>query len=152
MASTSSDPRPNRDEIVAFAQEAFGYLEDDRHHRLEISDAPWRTLLAYVGNPLTFEVELDWRDACAFVLVCRTVDGRRPPGYYMHEGRLIRIHLSEALVKGRSADHTTVDKLRHVTRGSGASAMKTQIVEYSAALRMSYQQLASGHEPPNAIG
>jgi hypothetical protein len=53
-----------------------------------------------VGDPTNYEVEIDCREGAVFLLVCRSIDGRRPPGYYMHDGRRTRAHLADVLDTG----------------------------------------------------
>ena len=127
-------PASDRDGVVAFAKEAFGFLIDVGY-RLEVTDEASATTLAYVGDPLTFEVELDWLDRIAALLVCRTVDGRPPPGYYLHEGRLMRVHLLEALEFGPGADRSAASELRHVLGSDGPDAMTAQVSGYASVLR-----------------
>jgi hypothetical protein len=120
---------------VARAQSDFAFLEDVAARPVEVEDEAWCTVLAYPIGTITVEVELDWRERCAFVLVCRTVDRRRPPGYYMHDGRRMRVHLAQALDGGDEQDRAAARLLRSATSGSGPEAMATQLHSSSSILR-----------------
>ncbi|MBC6458888.1 hypothetical protein [Actinomadura sp. HBU206391] len=82
-------------ELVEFAQRELAFLAQGGMDGLD--ERGTQTVLAYVRPEITLELELDWREETAFMLVCRTVGGRPPPGYYRHDGRLMRMHLAEAL-------------------------------------------------------
>lgn len=136
----------SRDDIVTYSQEAFGFLEGVARRPVEIETESLRTVLVYTGGSITIEVELDWQEWAAFLLLCRTVDGRRPPGYYMHEGKRMRVHFTEALADGTDQDRVIARKLRSVARESGPDAMREQVQEFSAALHGVVDQLADYHE------
>lgn len=131
----------DRERLVALARSRFSFLERDRGFRTQVDDRAQRTVLAYVGEPATFEVELDWREQAVFLLVCRTIDGRRPPGYYVHEGRVVRTHLAQALDTGAQRGRQMAAELRKATRRSGTAAMESQIAAAATALHDSLDDL-----------
>lgn len=136
----------SRDDIVAYAQEAFGFLKGVAGRSVEIENQSSRTVLAYTVGSITVEVELDWQEWSAFLLLCRTVDGRRPPGYYMHEGKRMRVHLAQVLADGTEQDKAAATRLRNVTRQSGPDAMRAQVQEFSETLRSVVDRFADYHE------
>ena len=136
----------NRGDIVAEARSAFGFLEHAGGRSVEVDDGAWRTVLAYTVGSITIEVELDWREGAVFVLVCRTVNGRRPPGYYMHDGRRMRVQLTDVLDGGNEQDRAAARRLRDVVHRSGADAMRAQVLEYSAVMRGESDRIGSWHE------
>jgi hypothetical protein len=113
-------------EIVAHARRRLEFLENEFGARPEADDPDTPSVLAWVTEPNSFELELDWREQAAFLLVARTQGGRRPDGYYLHDGRRIRIHLSEVL--------GDPPELRAVVRRSGPEAMREQIDSYASLL------------------
>jgi hypothetical protein len=139
----TSDREPSRNEIIGFARDALGFLADAAGAKLEVKDGASQTVLAYVVGPLTYEVELDWRERVAVLLVCRTIDGHRPPGYYTHGGERVRVHLAQALSSGDEDDRRAAERLRSAPRGSGGDAMKTQIMRLASALRDAIDHLPS---------
>ena len=118
MASTS--------EIVSYARRRFEFLESEFGARPEADDPDTPSVLAWVMEPNSFELELDWREQAAFLLVARTEGGRRPDGYYMNDGHRVRIHLAEVL--------GDPPELRAVVRRSGPEAMREQIDSYASLL------------------
>ena len=88
---------------------------------MELDDESLQSTLAYVLPDACFEIEFDWREEAAFVLVCRrTPEGRRP-GYYTHGGLTMRVHLAEALERtGLAEAGLANDHSRHIgIRGRG---------------------------------
>lgn len=134
---------PGRAEVLADARKGFRFLVDEAGCRLTMIDGGWQTVLAYVGDPITFEVELDWREGAAFLLVCRTVDGQRPPGYYSHHGRRMRVHFVETLDPTRADDQTAASELRGLAGSSGPAAMRAQLRLFASALRPRIDRLRS---------
>ena len=132
MVSTSDDLSPA--EIVSYARDRLRYLEADHGARVEVAEESGQTVIAYVMDPQTFELELDWREGAALMLVARTDNGRRPGGYYMHEGQRVRIHLGEVLDNGGVADQRLAADLRPVVKGSGPKAMEAQIDSYATVI------------------
>lgn len=141
---TRPDTQLSRDHIVALAREEFRFLESDRGLRFEAENRSDRTVLAYVGEQATFEVEMDWRERAAFLLVCRTVAGGRPPGYYAHDGRRVRVHLVQALELAGVSDPQATADLRSATRRSGSAAMESQLRLSASTLRGSIDDLLAG--------
>ena len=138
---TSEAPR---EQVKAVARAELQFLELELGFRPEEREGPRRDVLAYVGEHLTFELELDWQEQAAFLLVCLTVDGRRPPGYYVHEGRRVRLLLVEALTLANAADAAVVAvvaELRAATRRSGVAAMEAQVRLSASTLRRSLDEL-----------
>lgn len=124
----------DRSEIVAHAQHELDFLRTDFGFRLEVEDGAAQTVMAYVGDRYTLELELDWRERAAFLLVARTENGQRPPGYYVHAGRRVRTHLTAVLDGGDAEDRLLADVLRAAVKDSGQAAMERQIGRYAAAL------------------
>ena len=137
----TSDVACGREGLIALAQERFSFLRQERGFRVEIEDRAHTSVLAYVGERAAFEVELDWRERCVFLLVAYLVEGRRPPGYYLHEGRRVRVRLAEALARGGERERRAAAALRAVSRGSGPAAMKAQITLFAATLHESLDSL-----------
>jgi hypothetical protein len=131
-----------RAQVQGLARAELQFLERERGFRPEVVEEPRRDVLAYVGERETFELELDWHEQAAFLLVCLTVDGRRPPGYYVHEGRRVRLQLVEALTLANATDAAgTAAELRAATRRSGVAAMEEQVRLAASALRSSLDKL-----------
>ena len=65
----------------------------------------------YVFEKITLELSFDWRDGWIDLYVCRTVDGKPPPGWAYHEGRLVRIGLAEVLSRGETGDRAAGSQL-----------------------------------------
>lgn len=108
---------------------------------MEVEDRGDKTVIAYVSDPATFEVELDWLEGAAFLLVVRTIAGHRPPGYYVSEGKRVRVHLVEALRRAGILDSAMERRLKEVMRGSGEDAMLTQLTVFATELRNSLEPL-----------
>ena len=126
--------------ILSTARVLFGFLEE-KGARVLVVPRSGQTIVAYISDPLTFEVELDWRDRAAYLLVARTVGGHRPPGYYMHAGNRMRLHLIEALRRSKSLNAATETRLKEAMSSSGERAMLTQLRLFSNELRENLKPL-----------
>ena len=62
-----------------------------------VIDAPGQTCLVWRMDPIAIEVELDWRDQLATLLIVRLEDGQMPDGYYVSakDGQPCRVHLGQ---------------------------------------------------------
>jgi hypothetical protein len=130
---------------VAAARAAFEFLEE-HGARVELEDRPDQSVLAYIYCSLVFEVELNWRERAVFLLVGRAPDGRRPPGYYMYNGKRVRLHLAQALMETGVLGATAVERLRTVTRGSGFDAMRSQVPLLAATLEITLDDLIERYD------
>ena len=131
-------------EILATSRTAFDYLEAMGANR-SVVEEPAFTTVVYAFPKVFFELELDWTEEAAFLLVSRgpRLAGR---GYYADHGKVIRRHLVDAL--GR-ADLLTDDdrgRLRSSTRMSGPDAMMAQLKTYSLTLRRTVTELLVRYE------
>jgi hypothetical protein len=129
------DDAPTCAEITDLVLTAFRFLEDVEGCTPELEQGAGQSVVAFVGDPTTYEVEIDCREGAVFLLVCRSIDGRRPPGYYMHDGRRTRAHLAEVLDTGGELEKVGAAGLRKALHASGSAAMKAQIRMFAAALR-----------------
>jgi hypothetical protein len=125
------------------ARESFSFLEDEWATTAEIDDQHWYTIFRYTSPELIIEVTLDWREQFALVGLRRPVEGGRPSGYYVHEGRRIRTYLGLALRTGDERDRATAARLRDVAGKTGFPAMLEQISLSSSILRDSLPGLLS---------
>lgn len=122
-----------KSELLTSGTRAFAFLEE-KGARLEIDDGADRSTLVYVLPKATVEVEYDWREQAVFVLMCRTIDGARPGGYYMLGGQRVRVHLLQALEGTGLADEAVRASLRSATRRSGLAAMAEELARFSVVL------------------
>lgn len=134
---TPSSAEATSAELEQHAKSAFGFLRDEHGAKFQTERESHRTVLAYLLPAIFFEVEFDWREAAVFLLVGRTIEGRRrPKGYYVDEsGRQVRWHLVAVLDRDGPAYRAVATDLRQVARGSGPDAMAAQIDRFATALR-----------------
>jgi len=79
------------------------------------------------------EIELDWQEGAAFVLVGQPVDAQRPDGYYVDSaGRKVRWHLGAVLEEGGHTERAL--SLKRLVKKSGPAAMLEQVDAYAAEL------------------
>jgi len=136
----------SRDALLLYARKSFEFLEAASGSRTKTDNNSARTVLAYTVGSITVEVQLDWHEGAALVLLCRTVDGKRPPGYYRHAGRLMRKYLALALDDGEPQDQVIAAELKAITRQSGPEAMRLQIDASSSAVRGIVDRFPEFHE------
>jgi hypothetical protein len=123
-----------KEDLLELAAASFGFLEssggacrtDDVHE----------TTLGYPLGEAFVELELDWRERAAFVLVGWCQDGRIPDGYYVDSyGTVVRHHLTAVLDRGDAADRAAAGRLRKAVKLSGPEAMAGQINAFADVLR-----------------
>jgi hypothetical protein len=100
------------------------------------------TTLVYPLGETFVELELDWREQAAFVLVGWCRDGEIPDGYYVDSyGTIVRHHLGAVLKHGDPTDRAADARLREALKSSGPEAMAQQIHAYSDVLRATHTRL-----------
>jgi len=141
-------------EVLDHAKQRLAFLERQHGLKRREQSEGLMTRLGYLGRELGFEAEFDWREAGAFLLVVRFLDGRLPvSGYYMYEGRRIRRHLAE-VTAGFIPDATKRLRqaygLRHPDR---TYLLKLQVDVNADVLQMvAGDILRRGHEVFEALG
>jgi hypothetical protein len=119
------------------AQEETRFLVSEFGFTGQVVREANRTILAYILPPVFFELELDWHENAAFLLVGRSEDGSLPGGYYVDEtGRKVRSHLASVLGRSSSVElRKASSALRSIQKESGADAMLAQIGTSARVLR-----------------
>ena len=85
-------------DIEAFAVSAFGdLLGEHGFSAAQVARDDAMTRIDFVKDDLAVEIELDWRDFMAFVLLVHLTDGRLPGGYYVAAGQKCRKHLCNVI-------------------------------------------------------
>lgn len=116
------------------ARRCFGFLEE-LGARPEEAARSTDVVIVYVLEELTFEIELDWCEGAAFVLVCRTIDSARPAGYTMFHGVRVRMQLADAMSAACLDGEGAVRQLRAVMKVGGPDAMAAQLSVYGELLK-----------------
>jgi len=138
----TSDAAQQKGEIEAHATEAFRFLESSAEATRSAEVGADRSLIAYVLPEAFVEIELDWEEWAAFVLVGQLVDGHRPDGYYVDSaGRKVRWQLGAVLEEGGHAERAL--NLKLLVRNSGPTAMIEQIDAYASELLALQPSLAA---------
>jgi hypothetical protein len=131
-----------RDELLGLAETAFDFLDASVLHGKQRRDKSDMTILAYPLGATFVELELDWREQAAFVLVGWCRGGEIPDGYYVDSyGTVVRHHVGAVLERGEPADRAAAERLRKAIKGSGPEAMAQQIRAYSDVLRAVHARL-----------
>ena len=134
-----------KSELLASGKRAFAFLEK-KDARVDVDDGAERSVLVYVLPRATVEVEYDWHEQAVFLLMCRTIEGARPGGYYVLAGQRVRVHLLEALESTGLVDESLRASLRSATRRSGAAAMADQLAVFSAALAERFDAIVERYD------
>ena len=107
----------------------------------------WFTVIDWLGDRIAIEVELDWRNFDVFVLIVRLENGKLPGGYYMKDGRLLRIHLEEVIRKKLSEECQDKEKLFRKRRKQekpnkgSVDSLKDRITVYKVVLMSCIDQI-----------
>lgn len=100
-------------ELERYTTEQFAFLEKDHGFRPpQISRDPY-TVFDYLREPIAVELQIDWREGWVFVLIVRLEGGQLPKGYYMSEGRKVRVHLLNTVRERKwGVDQKLLSRLR----------------------------------------
>ena len=81
--------------------EFFNFLNNDYGFSgPTITEDTWMTTIAYLGQEIGVELEIDFRDMYIFVLIVRLSNGKLPSGYFVSNGKVNRIHLEKVINDG----------------------------------------------------
>lgn len=87
-------------QVLDVAQQVMAFLTCDMDFSgPEIVDDNWVTCLRYSRENCGVELELDWRERDALVLIVKLCESQWPEGYYVEKGKECRIHLENAIKK-----------------------------------------------------
>lgn len=133
-------------EIEDFALSEFGTLLMEHGFsaaKLEHDDV--KTRIEFLKNDIAVEIELDWRDFIAFVLLVRLKDGNLPNGYYVADGKKCRKHLGKVIQEQgwRTPPGPRFD--RGQSKPKNAADLKTVLLQYK-------EQLAACINDLNSVG
>jgi hypothetical protein len=104
-----------RQEVEELALEKFAFLKEYGFQNVSAVRKNFITTLRYLNNRIGIEVELDWRDLGAFVLIVNLEHGELPKGYYVSDGKVVRIHLQKVLA-ALGCHLSNVNKKRSIRR------------------------------------
>jgi hypothetical protein len=101
------------------------------------------TRITYVNTEVGIELELDWRDLAAFLLIVRLDGGKLPDGYYVANGKTCRKHLSRVIEeqKWQAPAGPRFDRSKRKPRTE--HDLQQAISTYKKQLDACIQQLAS---------
>jgi hypothetical protein len=135
-----------RKDIEDFAVNEFGALLVEYGYAPgEVEHDDVLTRIDFLRRDLAVEIELDWREFMAFVLLVHLKNGMLPDGYYVADGKTCRKHLGRVLQEqGRKAPPgPRVDRGQSTPRNT--ADLKTVLLRYK-------EQLAACIEDLNSVG
>jgi hypothetical protein len=84
--------------IESTAASVFGgLLAEHGFAKAQILRDELRSRVEFMRNDIAVEIELDWHDFMAFVLIVHVQNGHLPEGYYAANGRKCRKHLARVI-------------------------------------------------------
>jgi len=127
-----------KSQIRNYALVKFAFLERELNmSKPIIKNRPWNTDIYYLASNIGLQIELDWRDLDVFILVVRLDNGSIPGGYYVLNGKTVRVHIEKILkekwgfsndsfrkIVGKKGDHNNYSK----------EAMEKKLSEYCSLL------------------
>lgn len=87
----------NMKEIRDVLIEKTDFLKKSGYKKVVEKSEVWHTTLSYLNieKGLAVEFELDYRDLDVFVLVTKLENNQLPKGYYIYNGKTVRVHLEK---------------------------------------------------------
>ena len=99
-------------EIESLVLDKFSFLQDEFGLDKPILNRDtWNTTVSYLSKEIGIEIELDWRDLDAFVLITKLDGGKLPKGYYVFNGETCRVHLEEVLQKNLNVGKNKIQEV-----------------------------------------
>jgi hypothetical protein len=135
--------------IEQFVLSQFADLINGRGFRgPEIRRDESMTQIDYLKGNLGIELELDWREFGAFLLVVRLENGQLPNGYYLSNGRKCRKHIGNIIREQNWSDITNLPMVSTEKRGKPLSIedMKNMITVYRKQLFSCLDRLESAED------
>src|SRR3990170_7712197 len=87
-------PTAQKEKITKLIQDEFHSLSDNHDFGFPVVvNGRWGTQIEFLSADIEIEIEIDWRESQAHVLIVRLEGGRLPKGYYVSNGRVCRKHL-----------------------------------------------------------
>lgn len=99
----------------------------------------WGVNLLYSGAEIGLEVQVDWREDAVYVLLVRMVNGHVPGGYYMFEGKRVRVHIEQVL----GISQQKKKRSKATKRVSSEENLATQLQRYSTMVGTESEKLIS---------
>lgn len=137
-------------DVEKIALDKFSYLEKQMGlSRPIINRETWKTRISYLGKETGFEIELDWRELDAFVLLVRLEEGKLPKGYYVSQGRKCRLIIEQIL---KDEFHISLDEMNKINQSSKKSKQRSidtmikRLEEYQNLL-LNYSQALLSYGP-----
>jgi len=128
--------------IQNFAIAEFLFLETEQSLSKPIIEKNnwFATNIYYLAPEIGFQIQLDWHEFKVFVLVVLLDEGKIPSGYYVHQGRKIRVHLGEVLkkylnVQDKKLGAKKEKRSKNKQPVDSEKAIKQEIVECADILR-----------------
>jgi|CXWL01.1.fsa_nt_gi Arc/MetJ-type ribon-helix-helix transcriptional regulator len=111
-------------EVFQEAEAAFSFLAKSGFESARSSREGSMTTLRWLHSRIGLELELDWHEFYAFLMVVRLEDGHLPDGYYVSRGEAVRFHLlSMAQERGWDLPRGLLDRLK--ARGANDQRPRT---------------------------
>lgn len=131
-------------EIEDFALSEFGILlVEHGYSAAEFARDDVKTRIEFFKNDIAVEIELDWRDFIAFVLLVRLKDGKLPNGYYVAEGKKCRKHLGKVVQEQGWKTPPGPRFDRRQSRPRNAADLKGVLLQYKEQLAACISDLDS---------
>jgi hypothetical protein len=132
-------------EIEDFAAKEFEtLLVGHGYSAAKVEHEDVMTRIEFMKGEIAVEVELDWRDFIAFVLIVHLKDGKLPNGYYVAEGKKCRKHLGR-VIQEQKWNAPPGPRFDGGKKPKDAADLKSVLVQYKG-------QLAACIENLNSVG
>ena len=86
-------------EVQENTVERFSFLKDLGLKKVTVKDESGKTKVRFLGQEIGVEIELDWFDVCVYALLVKLENGKLPGGYYLFNGKKVRVPLLQTLRK-----------------------------------------------------
>ena len=77
----------------------FSFLKGLGLKKITVKDENGKTKVRFLGQEIGIEIELDWFDVCVYALLVKLEKGKVPGGYYLFNGKKVRVPLLQTLRK-----------------------------------------------------
>lgn len=99
------------------------------------------TTISYLSDNMAIEIELDHRESDIFILCTKLSHGSLPKGYYLFEGKTVRLHLETILKEKLNINFPDIKLSNRKHSPDFNDALRKKIDQYQKLLQINLSDI-----------